>query len=95
MCRPGRRCWPRCLSWGYAFWSAWTRTALTSFAVAWLLTAPGCCLASSTPEAVPAPPVLASLRRLTLDGTPGVWMDSEDAGRLAVWIHGLTGTTGE
>lgn len=95
MCRPGPRFWPRCLSWGCGFWNGWTRSALTSFAVAWLLMAPGCCLDSSIPEAVPALPVLTSLQRLTLDGVPGVWMDSNDAGRLALWIYDVTGIEGD
>ena len=41
---------------------------------------------------MPTLPVLNSLQRLTLDGTPGVWMDDADAGRLAVWIYDVTGT---
>ena len=44
---------------------------------------------------MPALPVLTSLQRLTLDGTPGVWMDDADAGRLAVWIRDVTGETGQ
>ena len=43
---------------------------------------------------MPALPVLTSLQRLTLDGTPGVWMDDADAGRLAVWIRDVTGNEG-
>ena len=60
-------------------------------ALALLLTVPGCCSTSSIPD-MPTLPVLTSLQRLTLDGTPGVWMDDADAGRLAVWIHDATGT---
>lgn len=60
-------------------------------ALALLLTVPGCCSTSSIPD-MPTLPVLTSLQRLTLDGTPGVWMDDADAGRLAVWIHDVTGT---
>ena len=67
------------------------RAVLPLSALALLLTVPGCCSISSTP-AMPALPVLTSLQRLTLDGTPGVWMDDADAGRLAVWIHDATGT---
>lgn len=60
-------------------------------ALALLLTVPGCCSTSSIPG-MPTLPVLTSLQRLTLNGTPGVWMDDADAGRLAVWIHDATGT---
>ena len=60
-------------------------------ALALLLTVPGCCSTSSIPD-MPTLPVLNSLQRLTLDGTPGVWMDDADAGRLAVWIYDVTGT---
>ena len=58
------------------------RAVLPLSALALLLTVPD----------MPALPVLTSLQRLTLDGTPGVWMDDADAGRLAVWIHDATGT---
>lgn len=61
------------------------------FASVLLLTVPGCCSISSTP-AIPTLPVLTSLQRLELNGTPGVWMDDADAGRLAVWIYDVTGT---
>ena len=57
-----------------------------------VLTAQGC---SSTSSPVPTLPVLTSLQRLTLDGTPGLWMSSEDAGRLAVWIYDVTGEDGQ
>ena len=67
------------------------RAVMPLSALALLLTVPGCCSISSTP-AMPALPVLTSLQRLTLNGTPGVWMDDADAGRLAVWIHDATGT---
>ncbi|HIU17696.1 MAG TPA: hypothetical protein IAB01_04495 [Candidatus Avidesulfovibrio excrementigallinarum] len=70
------------------------RNVLLSFAVALLVTAWGCCSASSIPARVPTLPVLASLQRVTLDGTPGVWMDESDAGRLAVWVYDLTGEGG-
>lgn len=67
-------------------------------ALALLLTAPGCCSTSSSPgmtEDRPTLPVLTSLQRLTHDGTPGLWMSSEDAGRLAVWIYDVTGISGD
>lgn len=67
------------------------RAVMPLSALALLLTVPGCCSISSTP-AIPTLPVLTSLQRLTLNGTPGVWMDDADAGRLAVWIHDATGT---
>ena len=60
-----------------------------------LMTAPGCCWTPATPELTPAqerpsPPHLPSLKRHVLDGTPGVWMDSADAGRLALYLKGVT-----
>lgn len=67
------------------------RAVTPLFASALLLTAPGCCSTSSTPD-IPTLPVLTSLQRLTLDGKPGVWMDDADAGQLAVWIYDVTGT---
>lgn len=69
------------------------RPVLLIFAAVWLMTAPGCCSTSSTRD-IPALPVLPSLQRATLDGTPGLWMDSDDAGRLATWIHDVTGEDG-
>lgn len=66
------------------------RAARPLFVSALLLTVPGCCLTSST-QIMPTLPVLSSMQRLTLDGTPGVWMDSRDAGALALWIHAVTG----
>ena len=67
-------------------------------ALALLLTAPGCCSTSSSPgmtEDRPTLPVLTSLQRLTHDGTPGLWMSSEDAGRLSLWIYDVTGISGD
>lgn len=74
------------------------RAVLPLSALALLLTVPGCCSTNSIPGMtgdMPALPVLTSLQRLTLDGTPGVWMDDADAGRLAVWIRDVTGETGQ
>lgn len=68
--------------------------ALVLCAAALLMTVQGCSLHSSTPE-VPTLPTLTSLQRLELDGVPGVWMNSDDAGRLAVWIYDVTGEEGE
>ena len=70
------------------------RPVLLSFAVVWLLTAQGCSSLSSTRE-IPTLPVLTSLQRMELNGTPGVWMNSDDAGRLAQWIYEVTGNAGE
>ena len=70
------------------------RAVMPLSALALLLTVPGCCSTSSIPD-MPTLPVLTSLQHLTLDGTPGVWMDDADAGRLAVWIHDATGETGQ
>ena len=67
--------------------------ALLLCAAVLLLTVQGCSWGSSTPE-VPTLPVLPSLQRLELNGTPGVWMSSDDAGRLAVWIYDVTGEDG-
>lgn len=80
-------------SWACACWKRLTRPALLSSAVVLLLMVPGCSYLSSTQE-VPALPVLTSLQRLELNGTPGVWMDSSDAGRLAQWIYDVTGEAG-
>ena len=66
---------------------------LLSFVAVLLMTVPGCSYLSSTPE-IPSLPVLTSLQRLELNGTPGVWMDSSDAGRLAQWIYDVTGEAG-
>lgn len=63
-------------------------------AAALLLTAQGCSSTSSGPD-VPALPVLTSLERLERNGTPGVWMDESDAGRLALWIYDVTGEEGQ
>ena len=68
------------------------RAVLPLSALALLLTVPGCCSTSSIQD-MPTLPVLTSLQRLTLDGTPGVWMDAAAAGRLAVWIPHATGAT--
>lgn len=68
------------------------RCAAGACAIALALTAQACSWNSS--EELPTLPVLTSLQRLTLDGTPGVWMDSDDAGRLAVWIYDVTGEDG-
>lgn len=100
MWRPGPRLWPRCLSWGLPCWKGWMRPGLPIFAVALLVTVPGCSSASSILEPdrtvqVPALPVLTSLQRLELNGTPGIWMNSDDAGRLAIWIYDVTGTQGD
>ena len=62
-------------------------------ALALLLTAQGCSLLSSR-AAVPTLPTLPSLQRLEVGGTPGVWMNDEDAGTLAVWIYDVTGEDG-
>ncbi len=71
------------------------RPMLPLFAVVLLMTVPGCSSASSTPDPLPGLPVLTSLQRLELNGAPGVWMNSEDAGQLAVWLHEVTGEEGE
>lgn len=69
------------------------QTALLSSAVVLLMTAQGCSWDSSTTD-VPTLPVLTSLQRLELNRTPGVWMNSDDAGRLAQWIYDVTGEAG-
>lgn len=75
------------------FWKNWTRPPLLSFAVVLLMMVPGCCSTSSIPA--PTLPVLTSLQRLELNGVPGVWMSSSDAGRLAQWIYDVTGEAGQ
>ena len=66
------------------------RRVLLIFAAVWLLTVPGCCSTSSTRDI----PALPSLQRASLNGTMGLWMDSDDAGHLATWIHDVTGENG-
>ena len=68
--------------------------ALTVCAAVLLLTVPGCSWGSST-QVVPTLPTLTSLQRLDLNGVPGVWMNSDDAGRIAVWIYEVTGVNGD
>lgn len=80
-------------SWACACWKRRTRSALRTSVVALLLMVPGCSYLSSTPE-VPSLPVLTSLQRLELNGTLGIWMNSDDAGRLAQWIYDVTGEAG-
>ena len=82
-----------CSKRGYIFWKSWMLPVLPISVVALLLMVQGCSFLSSTPE-VPTLPTLTSLQRLELDGVPGVWMDSSDAGRLAVWIYDVTGEAG-
>lgn len=89
----GRRFSRPCSKRGYIFWKSWTRPVLLSSVVVLLLMVPGCCSTSSTP--VPTLPVLTSLQRAELDGVPGVWMNSSDAGRLAQWIYDVTGESGQ
>ena len=88
----GRPFLPRCFRRVCGFWKTWMPGALPICAAALLLTAPGCSFPSSTPA--PALPVLTSLQRLELNGTPGVWMNSSDAGSLALWICNVTGECG-
>ncbi len=88
----GRPFLPRCFRRVCGFWKTSTRRALPICVAALLLTAQGCSSPSSTPP--PALPVLTSLQRLELNGTPGVWMNSSDAGSLALWIYNVTGESG-
>lgn len=85
---------PSC-SWACACWKRWTRPVLLSSAAVLLLTVPGCSFLSSTPDPLPGLPVLTSLQRMDRNGTPGVWMNSEDAGRLAQWMYDVTGEAGQ
>ena len=82
-----------CSKRGYIFWKNWMLPVLPISVVALLLMVPGCCSTSSIPA--PTLPVLTSLQRLELNGTPGVWMSSDDAGRLAQWIYDVTGEAGQ
>jgi len=93
MWKRGLLYWPRFSRPGCVFWKSWTRPVLLSSAAVLLLTAPGCCLTSSTPV-IPTLPVLPTLQRATLEGVSGVWMSSDDAGRLAQWIYEVTGDDG-
>lgn len=93
MWTPGRLFLRPFCSWVCVYLKRRTRPALLSFAAVLLLMVPGCCSTSSTPA--PTLPVLTSLQRLELNGTPGVWMSSDDAGRLAQWIYDVTGDAGQ
>ena len=75
-------------------WKSWRSLGVIACVSVLLLTAPGCSWTNSTQDQVPTLPVLASLRRLSLEGTPGLWMSEDDAGRLAVWIYDVTGEDG-
>lgn len=88
----GRRFSRPCSKRGYIFWKSWMLPVLPISVVALLLMVPGCCSTSSTQA--PTLPVLTSLQRLELTGVPGVWMNSDDAGRLAQWIYDVTGEAG-
>lgn len=74
-----RRCVP-CLK-------SWRSFGATACGIALLVTVPGCSWTNSTPAQTPAPPVLQSLQRATLNGEPGVWMNDADAGNLALWLY--------
>ena len=93
MWTPGRHFSRRCFNPGCVFWKRLTRPALRISVVALLMMVPGCCSTSSIPA--PTLPVLTSLQRLELNGVPGVWMSSSDAGRLAQWIYDVTGEAGQ
>lgn len=93
MCSPWHPSSLHCCRWGCICWKSWMRPVLLIFAAVWLMTAPGCCSTSSTRD-IPALPVLPSLQRASLNGTMGLWMDSDDAGHLAAWIHDVTGENG-
>lgn len=38
---------------------------------------------------IPSTPILASIRKVNLDGIDGVWMDDRDAATLAEWIYDI------
>ncbi len=89
-CGGWRRCWSMCGR--VAKTLCGVVRSLCAFAL--LTTLAGCCWTSSTRGAtaeLPALPVLTSLQRLEHNGTPGLWMDSRDAGTLALWIRTATG----
>lgn len=94
MCRMELPCWRNCWSWDCGFWMRWMRRGLRIFVVVPLLTVQGCSWGSSTREEIPVLPLLPSLQRLEFRGTPGLWMSSDDAGRLALWIYEVTGEAG-
>ncbi len=94
MWRVGPHSLPRCSKLGCAFWKGWMRSVRPVFAAVLLLTAQGCSLPSSTPAEIPPLPVLSSLQSMDRNGRAGVWMSSDDAGRLALWIYGVTGENG-
>ena len=67
--------------------------ALMLCAAVLLMMVQGCSWGSSTPE-IPPLPVLKSLQRAELEGSPGLWMNEADAGTLAAWIYTVTGVSG-
>lgn len=87
-------CPPRCCVWPLPCLKRCARLGAVLFAVALLLTAQGCSSPSSTPAEIPPLPVLSSLQSMDRNGRAGVWMSSDDAGRLALWIYGVTGENG-
>lgn len=89
----GRVFWKRRRSWRCGCWNLRMRRARLSFVVALSLMASGCCWDSSIRE-TPVLPRLTSLERAERNGTPGVWMNADDAGRLAQWIFDVTGEDG-
>lgn len=91
-CR-GRRWLRRFWSCAVGFWRWRGAGGMRLCVVVLLLTVPGCCWTSSGRGAEPLP-VLTSLSRAECEGVPGVWMSSDDAGRLALWIYGVTGEDG-
>nr|DAH74835.1 MAG TPA: hypothetical protein [Caudoviricetes sp.] len=72
----------------YAFLIRWIKPLLTIFGGLLLLMLLGCSSANWAERTqIPSTPILASIRKVNLDGIDGVWMDSRDAGTLAQWIN--------
>lgn len=52
----------------------------------------GCSSLSSVETVkIPSTPVLLSVKKVELDGEPGVWMNSQDASTLVQWIYDIEG----
>lgn len=84
---PGLNCSPRCSGGRRGCGKVWPWSAAV-FSVLALLTILSACSSVNWEErTVPTRPVLSSMRRATLNGVKGVWMDERDAGALALWLE--------
>ena len=85
--------WPGFCAWRRPCLRPGARLAAGMCAAVLVMTVQGCSFPSSGAE-IPPLPVLTSVRKLELNGRAGLWMSSDDAGRLALWIYDVTGEGG-